>query len=58
MFDDVVKLADLQPGDRLLAVGRATWKANPFLLLQRGFSVVCVGPGATRRLKLKGPRHR
>ena len=45
LFDDLVHLAGLEPGDRLLEVGCATGKATR-PLLQRGFSVVCVELGA------------
>jgi SAM-dependent methyltransferase len=45
LFDDVVALARLEPGARLLEVGCATGKATrPFL--ERGYSVVCVELGA------------
>ncbi len=45
LFDDVVALAGLEPGARLLEIGCATGKATrPFL--ERGFSVVCVELGA------------
>jgi SAM-dependent methyltransferase len=45
LFDDLVALADLRPGDRLLEIGCATGKATR-PLLERGFSVVCVELGA------------
>jgi SAM-dependent methyltransferase len=45
LFDDLVKLAGLIPGDRLLEIGCATGKATR-PLLERGFSVVCVEVGA------------
>ena len=45
LFDDLVQLAGLEPGDRLLEVGCATGKATR-PLLERGFSVVCVELGA------------
>ena len=41
LFDDLVKLAGLEAGSRLLEIGCATGKATK-PLLQRGFSVVCV----------------
>lgn len=41
LFDNLVTLARLQPGSRLLEVGCATGKATQ-PLLERGFSVVCV----------------
>ena len=50
LFDDLVAMAHLRPGSRLLEVGCATGKATrPFL--ERGFSVVCVelGPKLARR---------
>src|SRR3954453_7424631 len=44
LFDDVVALAGLEAGARLLEIGCATGKATrPFL--ERGFSVVGVGLG-------------
>ena len=45
LFDDLVDLAELNPGDRLLEIGCATGKATR-PLLERGFSVVCVEMGA------------
>jgi SAM-dependent methyltransferase len=45
LFDDLVELAELKPGDRLLEIGCATGKATR-VLLERGFSVVCVEMGA------------
>jgi SAM-dependent methyltransferase len=45
LFDDLVELAGLKPGDRLLEIGCATGKATR-VLLERGFSVVCVEMGA------------
>lgn len=45
LFDDLVELAGLKPGDRLLEIGCATGKATR-TLLDRGFSVVCVEMGA------------
>jgi SAM-dependent methyltransferase len=45
LFDDLVELAGLEPGDRLLEIGCATGKATR-PLLERGFSVVCVEMGA------------
>lgn len=45
LFDDLVELAALDPGARLLEIGCATGKATRPLLL-RGFSVVCVELGA------------
>jgi SAM-dependent methyltransferase len=45
LFDDLVELAELEPGDRLLEIGCATGKATRSLL-ERGFSVVCVEMGA------------
>ena len=45
LFDDLVALAELEPGSRLLEIGCATGKATR-PLLARGFSVVCVELGA------------
>jgi len=45
LFDDLVSVAGLKPGDRLLEIGCATGKATR-PLLARGFSVVCVEMGA------------
>jgi SAM-dependent methyltransferase len=45
LFDDLVELAELRPGARLLEVGCGTGKATR-PLLERGFSVVCIEPGA------------
>jgi SAM-dependent methyltransferase len=45
LFDDLVELAELEPGARLLEIGCATGKATR-PLLDRGFSVVCVELGA------------
>ena len=45
LFDDLVCLAGLKPGDQLLEIGCATGKATR-ALLERGFSVVCVEMGA------------
>lgn len=45
LFDDLVDLAAIEPGDRLLEVGCATGKATR-PLLERGFRVVCVEMGA------------
>lgn len=44
LLDDLVALAGLQPGDRLLEVGCATGKATR-PLLARGFDVTCIEPG-------------
>ena len=44
LFDDLVELAGLEPGDRLLEIGCATGKATR-PLLDRGFSIVCVELG-------------
>jgi SAM-dependent methyltransferase len=54
LLDDLVDLADLKPGDRLLEIGCATGKATR-PLLERGFSVVCVEMGA--RLAERAPRN-
>jgi protein-L-isoaspartate O-methyltransferase len=45
LFDDLVALAGLQRGARLLEIGCATGKATR-PLLERAFSVVCVELGA------------
>jgi SAM-dependent methyltransferase len=45
LFDDLVELAGLEAGDRLLEIGCATGKATR-PLLERGFSIVCVELGA------------
>jgi SAM-dependent methyltransferase len=45
LFDDLVRLAKLEPGARLLEIGCATGKATR-PLLERGFSVVCVEMGS------------
>ena len=44
LFDDLVELAQLRPGDRVLEIGCGTGKATR-PLLRRGFSVVCVELG-------------
>ena len=44
LFDDLVELARLKPGDRVLELGCATGKATR-PMLERGFSVVCVERG-------------
>jgi SAM-dependent methyltransferase len=44
LFDDLVQLAELHPGDRLLEIGCATGKAT-LPLLRRGFKVDCVEIG-------------
>jgi SAM-dependent methyltransferase len=45
LFDDLIELSRLEPGDRLLEIGCATGKATR-ALLARGFPVVCVELGA------------
>jgi SAM-dependent methyltransferase len=45
LYDDLVELAGLVPGDRLLEIGCATGKATR-PLAERGFSIVCVELGA------------
>ena len=45
LFDDLVELAELERGARLLEIGCATGKATR-PLLDRGFSIVCVERGA------------
>jgi protein-L-isoaspartate O-methyltransferase len=44
LFDDLVVLAQLRPGDRLLEIGCATGKATR-PMLERGFAVVCIEVG-------------
>jgi len=44
LFDDLVALAELEPGARLLEIGCATGKATR-PLLERGFSIDCVELG-------------
>ncbi|HEX2461643.1 MAG TPA: class I SAM-dependent methyltransferase [Vicinamibacterales bacterium] len=44
LFDDLVEIAGLQHGDRLLEIGCATGKATR-PLLERGFAIVCVELG-------------
>lgn len=44
LFDNLVQLARLEPGDRLLEIGCATGKATRSML-DRGFSIVCVEMG-------------
>jgi SAM-dependent methyltransferase len=44
LYDDLVELAALAPGDRVLEIGCATGKATR-PLLERGYSVVCVELG-------------
>jgi SAM-dependent methyltransferase len=45
LFDDLIELAGLRRGARLLEIGCATGKASR-ALLERGFSIVCVEMGA------------
>jgi SAM-dependent methyltransferase len=45
LFDDLIELADLKPGARLLEVGCGTGKAT-LPLASRGYAVVCVELGA------------
>jgi SAM-dependent methyltransferase len=45
LFDDLIVLAGLAPGDRLLEVGCATGKAT-LPLARRGFSITCVELGS------------
>ena len=44
LFDDLVALADLKPGDHLLEVGCATGKATR-PLARRGYRITCVELG-------------
>ena len=45
LFDDLIVLAGLAPGDRLLEVGCATGKAT-LPLARRGFSITCLELGS------------
>src|SRR6516165_4632366 len=45
LYDELVRLAQLRPGDRLLEVGCATGKAT-IPLARRGFGITCVELGA------------
>jgi SAM-dependent methyltransferase len=45
LYDELVRLAGLRPGDRLLEVGCATGKAT-IPLARRGFQITCVETGA------------
>ncbi|WP_309119339.1 class I SAM-dependent methyltransferase [Paenibacillus sp.] len=45
LFDDVIHVTNLQPGDRLLEVGCATGKAT-LPLANRGFTMTCIELGA------------
>jgi SAM-dependent methyltransferase len=45
LYDELVRLARLRPGDRVLEVGCATGKAT-IPLARRGFSITCVEIGA------------
>jgi SAM-dependent methyltransferase len=55
LFDDLVALAGLEPGNRLLEIGCATGKATR-PLLARGFDVTCVelGPNLAARARELG----
>jgi SAM-dependent methyltransferase len=44
LYDDLVRLADLRPGDRLVEIGCATGKAT-VPLARRGFRITCVEIG-------------
>ncbi|MDR7251237.1 SAM-dependent methyltransferase [Nocardioides sp. BE266] len=44
IFDSLVEVAGLEPGDRLLEVGCATGKAT-LPLARRGFAIHCIEPG-------------
>ena len=44
LFDDLVQLAELRPGDRLLEIGCATGKAT-LPLLERGLKIDCIEIG-------------
>ena len=45
LYDELVRLAQLRPGDRLLEVGCATGKAT-IPLVQRGFVITCIELGS------------
>jgi SAM-dependent methyltransferase len=53
LFDDLVEIAGLQHGDRLLEIGCATGKATR-PLLERGFTVVCVELGEALAARARG----
>lgn len=59
LFDDLIELAELEPGARLLEIRCATGKAT-LPLAKRGFVVVCVEIGAhlaeRARARLAGSR--
>jgi SAM-dependent methyltransferase len=44
LFDDLIAVAGLAPGDRLLEIGCATGKAT-LPLARRGFRITCIEPG-------------
>src|SRR5262249_59186003 len=54
LFGELVRLAGLRPGDRLLEVGCATGKAT-IPLARRGFRITCVELGAD--LAAEAPRN-
>jgi SAM-dependent methyltransferase len=45
LYDDLVRLADIRPGDRLMEIGCATGKAT-VPLARRGFRITCVEIGS------------
>lgn len=57
LFDELVAVTGISPGDRLLEVGCATGKAT-LPLARRGFRITCIEPGAslaaTARRNLSG----
>ncbi len=53
LFDDLIALAGLAPGDHLVEVGCATGKATR-PLARRGFRITCVELGAAARRNLAG----
>src|SRR6266851_9377156 len=53
LFDELVALAGLAPGDHLVEVGCATGKATR-PLARRGFRITCVELGAAARRNLAG----
>jgi SAM-dependent methyltransferase len=53
LYDDLIALAQLAPGDRLLEVGCATGKAT-LPLARRGFRITCVELGARLAAEARG----
>jgi SAM-dependent methyltransferase len=54
LYDELMRLADLQPGDRLLEIGCATGKAT-IPLARKGFRITCVEIGP--KLAAEGRRN-